>query len=112
MARLEARIDADNEKFEVLQGAPISQMDIHQTRTMSIQEEMKAKMDVHQEKVEATIHSIRSELEETITHRVEDVPSCVNQKMQGLITFLFPTVVLIENTQKIQNFRNIYGSHD
>jgi hypothetical protein len=29
---------------------------------------MKAKMDIHQEKMEATIHTIRSELEELIKH--------------------------------------------
>jgi hypothetical protein len=51
---------------------------------MSTQEEMKAKMDIHQEKVEAAMHSIRSELEETIKHRVEDVLSYVDQKTQGL----------------------------
>jgi hypothetical protein len=36
---------------------------------------MKAKMDIHQEKMEATMHSIRSKLEETIEHRVDDVLS-------------------------------------
>jgi hypothetical protein len=45
---------------------------------------MKAKMDIHQAKMEAAIHSIRSELEETIKHQVEDVLSCVDQKTQGL----------------------------
>jgi hypothetical protein len=33
--------------------------------------------------MEAAIHSIRSELEEIIRHRVEDVLSCVNQETQG-----------------------------
>jgi hypothetical protein len=47
---------------------------------------MQAKMDirVHQEKMEAAIHCIQSGLEETIRHRVEDVLSCVNPKMQSL----------------------------
>jgi hypothetical protein len=45
---------------------------------------MKAKLDLHQEKIKATIHSIRSELEETIKHQVEDILSCVSQKAQGL----------------------------
>jgi hypothetical protein len=45
---------------------------------------MKAEMDIQQQKMEATIHSIRSELKETIKHRVEDVLSCVEQKMQGI----------------------------
>jgi hypothetical protein len=64
--KVEARIEANSEKFEVLQGALVSQVDIHQ------------------EKMEVTIHSIRSELEEIIKHWVEDVLSCVDQKMQGL----------------------------
>jgi hypothetical protein len=51
---------------------------------MSTQEEMKAKMDIHQEKMEAAIHSIRSELEETIKHSVEDVLLCVDQETQSL----------------------------
>jgi hypothetical protein len=34
--------------------------------------------------MEAATHSIRLELEETIKHWVKDVPSCVEQKMQGL----------------------------
>jgi hypothetical protein len=59
-------------------------MDIQQARTESTQEEMKARMDIHQEKMEAAIHSIWSELEETIKHRVEDVLSCVDQKTPGL----------------------------
>jgi transcriptional regulator NrdR family protein len=45
---------------------------------------MKAKVDIHQEKMEATVHSIQSKLEETIKHWVEDVLSCVDQKTQDL----------------------------
>jgi hypothetical protein len=45
---------------------------------------MESKMDIHQEKMEAAIHSIRSESEKTIKHRVEDVLSSVEQKTQGL----------------------------
>jgi RNase adaptor protein for sRNA GlmZ degradation len=41
-------------------------------------------MGLHQEKMEATVHSIRSEVEETIKHWVEDFLSCVDQKTQGL----------------------------
>jgi hypothetical protein len=54
-------------------------MDIHQARTVSTQEEMKAKMDINQEKMEAAIHSIQSQ--ETIKHWVEDVLLCANQEM-------------------------------
>jgi hypothetical protein len=56
--RLEAKIEARNEKFEVLWGTVVSWMDIHQARTGSPWEEMKAKMDIHQEKMEATMLSI------------------------------------------------------
>jgi hypothetical protein len=70
---MEARVDANNEKSEVLRGTLFSWMDIHQSRTTSTQEEMKAKMDTHQEKMKAAVHSIRSELEQTIKHQVEDV---------------------------------------
>jgi pyrimidine operon attenuation protein/uracil phosphoribosyltransferase len=59
-------------------------MDLHEARTMSTQEEMKAKVGICQEKMEATIHSIWSELEERIKHWVEDVLLCINQKMQYL----------------------------
>jgi hypothetical protein len=45
-------------------------------------QELKAKMDIHQEKTEAAVHSIRSGLEDTIEHRVEDILSCVDQEMQ------------------------------
>jgi hypothetical protein len=65
LREMKTEIRANNEKFEVIQGTLISWMVIHQARTESIQEEMKAKMDIHQEKMEAAIHSIQSELEET-----------------------------------------------
>jgi hypothetical protein len=53
-------------------------MHIHQARTVSTQVEIKAKVDIHQEKMEAAIHSIPFELEETIKHRVKDVLSYVD----------------------------------
>jgi uncharacterized protein YydD (DUF2326 family) len=40
-------------------------------------------MKACQEKTEATIHSIWSELEETIKHQMEDIQACVDQMMQG-----------------------------
>jgi hypothetical protein len=70
--RMEAKIDTSNEKFEVLRGTLVSRMDIYQPRTESAQE-MKVKMDIHQEKMQTTIHSIQSELQETIKHRMEDM---------------------------------------
>jgi hypothetical protein len=63
-ARLEAKpkvkMDSHHKKFKVLRGILISQMDIPQARTEPTQEKMKSKMDIHQEKMEATVHSIRS----------------------------------------------------
>jgi hypothetical protein len=41
--KLDAAIDANNEKIEVLRCALLSRMDMHQVRTMSTQEEMKPK---------------------------------------------------------------------
>jgi hypothetical protein len=66
--------------FEVL---PFPGLISKQAGTVHTQE-LKAKMDTHKEKTEAAIHSIRSGLEETIKHRVEDVLLCVNQEMQVL----------------------------
>jgi hypothetical protein len=45
---------------------------------------MKPTVSAIQDKMEATIHFIWSELQETIKYRVEDVLSYVDQKMQGL----------------------------
>jgi hypothetical protein len=45
---------------------------------------MNAKMSMHQEKMEAAINSTRSELQNTIKHRMEDFLSCVDHKTQGL----------------------------
>jgi hypothetical protein len=38
MAEMKASTEANNEKFEVLRGVLISQMDIHQARTEAMQE--------------------------------------------------------------------------
>jgi hypothetical protein len=38
MARLEAKIEANNEKSEILSGTLVSRMDIHQARTKAMQE--------------------------------------------------------------------------
>jgi hypothetical protein len=51
---------------------------------VSTQEEIKAKTGIYEEKMEAAVQFIRSELEETIKRRVEDVLSCIDQKTQGL----------------------------
>jgi hypothetical protein len=98
--RMEAKIKADNEKFEVFQGTLVSRMDNHQAITDAIkkimdtkikemkagqehpkeeikarieemkekssQAEMKSTVSAIQEKMDTAIHSIRSELQETI----------------------------------------------
>jgi predicted nucleic acid-binding Zn-ribbon protein len=82
-AKIEAKTDSHHGRmrsFEIL----FSWMDTHQARTESTQEEMRTKMDMHQKKMEAAIHSLQSKLKETIKHLVEDVLSCVDQKAQGL----------------------------
>jgi hypothetical protein len=79
---MEASIDANIEKYEVLR-CTLVWMDI-QARTVSTQEEMKSKMDREQEKMEAAIPSIRSMLEETIKSLVEDILSCL-PKEAGLL---------------------------
>jgi hypothetical protein len=50
-ARLEAKTETNNEKFEVLRSTFISRMDIHLARTESAQEEMLAKMEAHHERM-------------------------------------------------------------
>jgi hypothetical protein len=100
---LEARIDANNKKFSVLRDSLISRIDIHQVRTQFFREEMKAKMDILQEKMEAPIHSNPSELQETIKHRVDYVLSCVDQKMQD------PRK---EHTKKTDETGGLTGSED
>jgi hypothetical protein len=76
--------------FEVL----VSQMDIQQARTIYIQEEIKAKMDIYQEKIEAAIYSIWPE-SEAIKYRVQDVLSFVDQRTLDLCKEL----TKIEETQ-------------
>jgi hypothetical protein len=76
--RMEAKIEANNKKFEVFRGTLVSQMDIHLARTETIQEN-KANINNNQEKMEtaigsgqeqmrAAIISVRAEVEETMKH--------------------------------------------
>jgi gas vesicle protein len=46
--------------------------------------------------MEATIHSMQSELDETIQHRMESIMSCVEQKMQDLQKELTKTWVELQ----------------
>jgi hypothetical protein len=47
--KLDAKTNANNEKFEALRVTLISRMDNHQARIGSTQGEIKAKMDIHKE---------------------------------------------------------------
>jgi undecaprenyl pyrophosphate synthase len=70
-------------------------MDIPHAKTVVIQKEMKTKMNIYQEKMEAVIRRrqeetkaainyIRAELEETIKNRMKNVLTSVDQRTQGL----------------------------
>jgi phosphate starvation-inducible protein PhoH len=62
MARLEAEMEAEiitnNENFEVIQSTPVSRMDTHRAWSLTVQAEVEAKMNIHQEMMEAAVHSI------------------------------------------------------
>jgi hypothetical protein len=50
---MEAKIEANNEKFEVHRGTLVSRMDANQARTKATEEDIEAKTDAHQERMEA-----------------------------------------------------------
>jgi hypothetical protein len=60
--KVEAGIQANTEKSEVLQTTLISWTDIHQARTEAIQEEIIAKMDAHQGRMGASVNAWRKEM--------------------------------------------------
>jgi hypothetical protein len=63
--KMEARLEANNKKFEVLQSTLstlVSWMDIHQARREAVQEEIIAKMDAHQERLGASMNAWRKEM--------------------------------------------------
>jgi hypothetical protein len=60
--RMETKIEASNEKFEVLRGTLVSRMDAHQTRTKTTQEDIQAKTDAHQEGMEAKMDAWLGEM--------------------------------------------------
>jgi hypothetical protein len=95
LAKAETRAYANNEKFEDLGDTPIFRVDIHQARIA--RSRRNESQDGH------TVHSIRSELKETVKHWVEDVLSCVDQKLQRLRK---------ELTEKIDNTGGLTGSKD
>jgi hypothetical protein len=44
-------IKASQQKIKLMKGALVSRTDVHQARTEAIQEEMKAKMNINQERM-------------------------------------------------------------
>jgi hypothetical protein len=67
MAGLKAKIGANNEKFESLRTTSfLSWMDIHQARIESTQEEIKTKMVLHQEKMDAQLKEMEACQKETM----------------------------------------------
>jgi hypothetical protein len=54
-ARLEAKMDSHHEKFEVLWGTVLSQMDVHQAKTEANHEELIAAMKTTDERIEALL---------------------------------------------------------
>jgi hypothetical protein len=78
-------------------------IDVHQEKAEACHREMK----VRQEMTEAAMHSIWTDLEETIKCRVEDVLTCDDQRTQDLCK---------ENNEKIigtqMDLQAIKGSHD
>jgi hypothetical protein len=65
---MEARIDANNDKFDVLRSNLVSRMDIHQARTEADQGEIIAKIEAHQEGVNAWKSKTNTRPEETEAH--------------------------------------------
>jgi hypothetical protein len=56
-AKIEARIEASNEKFEFLQGTLLSWMDAHHAKTEANHEEMMTKLDAHHERMTASVNT-------------------------------------------------------
>jgi hypothetical protein len=111
MERQEAKIEANNEKPEVLRSIHVSRMDVHQARTETIQEEMYTKMNKEQEKTEAAIgsdqeelwaaiNSFRVKLEESTKHRMEDVLVSLDHRTQRAQAEIETTTTLAYITQR------------
>jgi hypothetical protein len=86
MAEIETtqvKIEVNNKETEVLRDIFVSRKEMYQARTESNQEKKsKTEVNTHRENLETTIQSIRSELEDTKKHRVEDVLSCQSKDVR------------------------------
>jgi hypothetical protein len=88
----QAKIDADSEASrENLNERMDANTKSMQEEIKSGQVEMKSTTGAIEEKMEAAIHSIWSEVEETIQHRMENAKSDVNLKTEGLCNELTKT---------------------
>jgi hypothetical protein len=62
-AKMEVRINANNEYFEVLlSGTLVYRVGVHEARTVSIQVDVIAKMDAHQERMGASMNARRNDM--------------------------------------------------
>jgi flagellar hook-length control protein FliK len=87
--RLLPEINKNQAKTDTKMDSPASRMDVNQAshEQMKIQiGSLASRTDINLKEMAAAIraHSIRSELEETMRHRREDVLACVDQRTQGL----------------------------
>jgi uncharacterized protein YPO0396 len=62
LAKMEARIKANNEKFKILRDTLVSQMVSHHARTEANQEEMIAKLDTYHERMGAGVNAWQEEV--------------------------------------------------
>jgi hypothetical protein len=108
-ARMETRIDANNEKLKGLQSTFMSQMDIHQVRTEAIQEEIIAQMDAHQERLGASV----SASQEGMTTCQEVTEACLESK--ELTSLEIESIVVHEEVSKkeatVQTVRALKKHH-
>jgi hypothetical protein len=81
-ARLEAKIEANNEKVEVPRGTLISQMDTHQAKIEARHEEWMAAVKDSQERMEALL-DVSLEMTEVFLEKIEANQGKVEIKMEA-----------------------------
>jgi hypothetical protein len=86
-ARMEinqAKLEADRKADQGHMQNMLAKMDTNQEKVYAIHKEMMAKIDDNQKRMEAAVQSIRSERDETIQQRVENVMMRVIHETQSL----------------------------
>jgi hypothetical protein len=81
---MEENVYDGREEMKARVGCLASRIDVKQEEMKAIQYKMKITMKSSNEETEAAIHCIRSELEKTLKHLVEDVLACVDPRVQDL----------------------------